>query len=605
MSRAIRRGEVIVPAANQGDASGDALEMGVSQRIYGLWPVIAPIVLALAFIFARLKFGGNGFLNEGALTMLALICYISAAVLFVTNLFVKEGILNKLGLATTALGYSFGFSGWMIRWIEAGDKERWVAGKVWRYFPLDNLYALTLGFCCGAVLATLIIIRKPKYRMLGAFSLPIISVVLTLGVCLGNQIRTLMPILDSYWRPIHVSIATLAYGVCLTSFGIAFAYLLKDGIRADALAIFVLLFGILVLCTIGQTGAPLGIITHGAYGSSLILSSNNEAMKVRTILPGVGPLMVLTLIAIVGSLALFIANWRNAVSESEEVTFDDESERGVLASSTAQKTIAGSSVAMAAVAEGDTEAAVASASPKAKKSKRGVAKSVAPAVAVKKETDLGKWAWGLFWSATVLQAIVLVVLFYQLGHITNATANVPSYEMAAFGESLRDSGAIGPNMDPATAGQTWLRQFSDQLKVGYTSDPVAHGALIGLFVALLMVGLIAKRRNEVNQALPALPLLDSLLYRTVGIAFPLLSMLLITGAVWANESWGRYWGWDPKEVGALVSWAAYAGYLHTRISHGWRGRRSAYFAVLGFILIIFTWLGVSFLLPGLHSYAGV
>ena len=81
------------------------------------------------------------------------------------------------------------------------------------------------------------------------------------------------------------------------------------------------------------------------------------------------------------------------------------------------------------------------------------------------------------------------------------------------------------------------------------------------------------------------------------------AMLLITGAVWANESWGRYWGWDSKETGALVAWLAYAGFLHTRIAHSWTGRRSAYFAIVGFLLVIFTYLGVSYLLPGLHSYA--
>jgi ABC-type transport system involved in cytochrome c biogenesis permease subunit len=79
--------------------------------------------------------------------------------------------------------------------------------------------------------------------------------------------------------------------------------------------------------------------------------------------------------------------------------------------------------------------------------------------------------------------------------------------------------------------------------------------------------------------------------------------LLVTGAVWANESWGKYWSWDSKEVGALVAWLAYAGYLHTLSAHGWSGRRSAYFAVVGFLLVIFTYLGVSYLLPGLHSYA--
>jgi ABC-type transport system involved in cytochrome c biogenesis permease subunit len=77
----------------------------------------------------------------------------------------------------------------------------------------------------------------------------------------------------------------------------------------------------------------------------------------------------------------------------------------------------------------------------------------------------------------------------------------------------------------------------------------------------------------------------------------------VTGAVWANESWGRYWAWDPKETGALVAWLAYAGYLHTRVAHGWSGRRGAYFALIGFLLVIFTYLGVSYILPGIHSYA--
>ena len=81
--------------------------------------------------------------------------------------------------------------------------------------------------------------------------------------------------------------------------------------------------------------------------------------------------------------------------------------------------------------------------------------------------------------------------------------------------------------------------------------------------------------NNLGVLLAGLEKIDGMLYRTVGVAFPLLSMLLITGAVWANESWGRYLGWDSKEVGALVAWMAYAGFLHTRIAHGWRGRRSA------------------------------
>jgi len=531
MSRGIGTIDVAAPDVKARDQMTPEPGRSASERILDLLPVVVPIALALVFILTRLKFGEHAFLYEGALTLLALICYISASVLLVTNLFVKEKVLDRLGLITVGLGYSFGFAGWMIRWIEAGDKEGWLPGKIWRYFPLDNLYALTLGFCCGAALATLVIIRKPKYRALGALSMPIVSVILTLAICLGNEIRTLPPILDSYWRPIHVSIATLAYGVCLTSFGVAFAYLLKDGIRMDAVAIWVGLFGLLVFGTVGR----FGVLTHFEYGASLFWVPNKESLDVRSPLPGVGPLMILTLLATIGFLIIFALNWQKRDKEQE------------------------------------------------------------------------RWGWRLFGAATALQALVLVVLFYQVKTVQDPASRVPEREMVAFGGWLQDQmkGNAPPALSRAQLAQAWLSDKGSDLKVTFNSDPVEFGALIGLFVALVMVGLIAWKRESVMNALPPINSLDSLLYRTVGIAFPLLSMLLITGAVWANESWGRYWGWDSKEVGALVSWMAYAGYLHTRIAHGWRGRRSAYFALLGFVLVIFTWLGVSYLLPGLHSYAGV
>jgi len=109
--------------------------------------------------------------------------------------------------------------------------------------------------------------------------------------------------------------------------------------------------------------------------------------------------------------------------------------------------------------------------------------------------------------------------------------------------------------------------------------------------------------DRLREGLPAADTLDGLMYKLGGVAFAGLALLLMTGAVWANESWGRYWGWDAKEVGALVAWLTYAGFLHSRIAYSWKGRRSAYFAIVAFLFVIFTYLGVSYLLPGLHSYA--
>jgi cytochrome c-type biogenesis protein CcsB len=102
--------------------------------------------------------------------------------------------------------------------------------------------------------------------------------------------------------------------------------------------------------------------------------------------------------------------------------------------------------------------------------------------------------------------------------------------------------------------------------------------------------------------LPSVGLLDSLGYKTVAFGFVFLSLGLISGSVWAQRAWGSFWSWDPKETWSLILWLVYLVYLHGRASRGWKGRKGAYLAVAGFIIMLFTYLGVAFLLPGLHSY---
>lgn len=100
--------------------------------------------------------------------------------------------------------------------------------------------------------------------------------------------------------------------------------------------------------------------------------------------------------------------------------------------------------------------------------------------------------------------------------------------------------------------------------------------------------------------------LDEISYRTIAIGFPLFTLgALIFAMIWAHEAWGRFWGWDPKEVWALITWLYYTAYLHFRLSRGWQGRKSAWMAVIGFVVVMFTNVGVNLLLAGLHSYAGV
>jgi cytochrome c-type biogenesis protein CcsB len=96
--------------------------------------------------------------------------------------------------------------------------------------------------------------------------------------------------------------------------------------------------------------------------------------------------------------------------------------------------------------------------------------------------------------------------------------------------------------------------------------------------------------------------LDNISYRIIGLGFPLLTIGIISGGVWANEAWGSYWSWDPKETWALITWLVFAAYLHSRITRGWQGRRPAILAALGFVVVWVCYLGVNLLGKGLHSY---
>jgi cytochrome c-type biogenesis protein CcsB len=99
--------------------------------------------------------------------------------------------------------------------------------------------------------------------------------------------------------------------------------------------------------------------------------------------------------------------------------------------------------------------------------------------------------------------------------------------------------------------------------------------------------------------------LDNWSYRIIGLGFPFLTIGIISGGVWANEAWGSYWSWDPKETWALITWLVFATYLHARITKGWEGRKTAILGSLGFFVIWICYLGVNFLGKGLHSYGWV
>lgn len=153
---------------------------------------------------------------------------------------------------------------------------------------------------------------------------------------------------------------------------------------------------------------------------------------------------------------------------------------------------------------------------------------------------------------------------------------------------------------PPALQSRWLGLHVTSCFVGYACF------VLGFCFAVLYLwqeAEIKSRRVDENFfRLPSLGMLDAMGYKTIALGFIALSIGIISGSVWAQRAWGTFWSWDPKETWALLLWLVYLAYLHGRVTRGWKGRRSAYYAIAGFFVMIFTYLGSSFLFRGLHSY---
>lgn len=140
----------------------------------------------------------------------------------------------------------------------------------------------------------------------------------------------------------------------------------------------------------------------------------------------------------------------------------------------------------------------------------------------------------------------------------------------------------------------WLSVHVFTCFLGYGGFAVSFLAAVGYLIATRAGSGSTDASQEVFEVSMA---------KTISFGFLFLTVGIITGAVWANSAWGTYWSWDPKETWSLITWLIYAAYLHCRYMRGWRGRREAWIALVGFLSVLVTYIGVNFLWKGLHSYA--
>jgi len=466
------------------------------------YPFAAPLLIAGFFILAQWRGWAPRLSTESTLVVLALISYISATVFYIMFVMQRETLLENLATWTAALGFGLNIAAWGTR------------GLVAHHYPLSNLYdtALALGMTTAG--ASLVITTIYRHRFVGAFTLPISTMFIILAILYGDQIIDMPPVLVSYWRPIHVSIAMTAYGVCALTFALGTLYLLKDGMKTELLGVFATLVPLLTYMFISGGS----VLQQGAFEMNLRIEGAripfNEANTefLRASLPYVGQVFriafVLALLTVLCFAGYLRTGWENLRAAGHWFI------RGLL----------------------------------------------------------------------LVQVVGLGWLLYQV-----KTASPVSDLIVSSQRSI-----IPPQ---------WFQQFGPRLELQLRDNPVGIACIFVAMALTAFIVVLASQRDRFLEAVPSLAVLDDLTYKAVTVAFPLLVLMTITGAVWANESWGRYWGWDPKETWALITCVCYAVFLHTRIVHGWKGRKTAMFAVIGFISVIFTYLGVSFILPGLHSYA--
>lgn len=155
-----------------------------------------------------------------------------------------------------------------------------------------------------------------------------------------------------------------------------------------------------------------------------------------------------------------------------------------------------------------------------------------------------------------------------------------------------------PVLSPALQS-VWMVIHVPVMFLSYAALVNAFG--VGLAFVIQERQLKSKRPGRIAFQLPPLEELDNLIYGIIAAAFPGLTLGILLGALWANQAWGRYWGWDPKETWSFITWMVYLIFLHMRLLSGWRGRKSAYLSLAGFGILVFTYVGVNYFSP-LHGF---
>jgi len=469
------------------------------------------------------------------------------------------GFLLGIG---TALGMTAALA---LRWVAAG----------WDHPPFTNMYEMMVFFVWGIIVFYLFAEARYKVRLAGAFVLPMACVALGLASLSPNkEIGHLMPALQSIWLHIHVAVASIGYAAFLTAFVFSVLFLFKDRVRLIWFTAVAAGFGVTALL-LASGGAVLG----GRY----------FATKVEAVQDVQGALLVTEADqdgAARGKLEAGRLRPTDAfdaqVVRNGQVVYSGKLQIGAPENG-------GGEFPFRLVGTNDLQTG----------DRLMVFQTIwekAPLPGGRKGQYAGVSVPGI---GPIMTVSLVLFLFTLL------TAIPVGLRAQGEGQERIPLAALGAGFVSLTVASALLIvRVRGMETTRLSAIPYSLAMLALAWVAALLVLILYWRREEIAQALPAAKALDRYGYKAVMVGFPLMTLVIVTGAIWANQAWGRPWGWDPKETASLATWIIYLLYLHTRYTAGWTGRRSNLIAMIGFISVLFTFFGVNLVLnTGLHAYA--
>ncbi len=511
--------------------------------------------------------------------------YALALFIFIFNLVQKKASIRRLGTVVTSLAFLGQTTGMAFRWHEAGLIElaaveraadvqlegmaRWVVYS--QHPPWSNLYEIMVFMAWGIILVFLVSEVKWRIRFAGIFALIIALIpfgLVSLGG-LDGTIKPLVPALQSWWIMIHVISSAVGYSAGTMGAILSLLYLIKakDKLSLTALgggvmALSAFLFPILgrgtELFTSGQYRVKLlGYVEGKLEPAGAVIDGSFKPFYVPS--PGVGILLIVAIvICYVAAVVLMRGAWAKLLGKLQQLWRSGPP--GMISAVVVAVVINGllgflPLLGMIFVAT------------------RGGAE----------QTSVSDRPEGLdrilFFAAFAVSTATLALVLFNAMTQTDFQLSAETAQRLAHG-----------------APAPWrLHVLSNQWDLALFF--IIWGGQLFVTIAIL-------KADTLRTMLPSAERLDRGAYYTILIAFALVAVVLVTGALWAHYAWGRYWGWDPKETGALVIWLTYAIYLHTRVTYGWVGVPSAVIGILGFFVIIAGFLGVNlgWFADGLHSY---